>query len=672
MNVEEQLSNYIYLSKYSRWREKLGRREVWEETVRRYIDFFEQRISTTIGNDEVTLNGLAGVERMILEKKVVPSMRALMTAGKALDRDHAASYNCAAIAISHPRCFDEIFYLLMCGSGVGYSVERQYINKLPTISEDFYDTDTVLKIQDSKIGWAKGLKELIALLYNGDVPKWDLSDIRPAGARLKTFGGRASGPDPLNNLFEYTIRVFKRSAGRKLNSLECHDICCKIANTVIVGSVRRSAMISLSNLTDLRMAGAKSGNWWDKNPERALANNSVAYTEKPDLDSFLKEMSGLYQSKAGERGIINKVALRKKAESCGREYEGDYLANPCVEAILRDSGGFCNLSEVIIRPIDTLEDLKEKVKYAAIIGTLQSTLTDFRYLRKIWKDNAEEERLLGISLTGIMDHQIMSSQYPYMQVLPQGYLCDTKEKVEFASQWKTGVTRIGDQVVSQVTLSLKDVLSYLKQVALETNKYWAELLGINPSKQLTLVKPSGTVSQLCNTSSGIHPRFSPYYLRRVTQDIKDPLTDLMVSQGVPNCTRGEKVVFSFPIKSPGNAICTRDIGAIRQLDLWKIYRDYWCDGNPSQTIYYTDDTFCDVQSWVWRNFDSIGGLSFFPLDDHVYDKEAQPYLEITKEEYEKYLLDFPEIDWSKLSDYEIIDSTQNQTEFSCSGGKCDI
>ena len=393
------------------------------------------------------------------------------------------------------------------------------------------------------------------------------------------------------------------------------------------------------------MASAKSGSWWDKNPERSLANNSVAYTEKPDLDSFLREFNSLYQSKAGERGICNKVALRKKAESCGREYDGDYLPNPCFEALLRDSGGFCNLSEVIIRPTDTLEDLKKKVEYATIIGTLQSTLTDFRYLRKIWKDNAEEERLLGVSLTGIMDHPVMSGK----------------------TVWKNLANKN-----THSYYNLSEILTELKQVAAETNKKWAEILDIPVSKQTTLIKPSGTVSQLCNTSSGIHPRFFPFYLRRVTQDRKDPLTDLLISQGVPYVLRGEKAVFSFPIKSPEGAICARDIGSISQLELWKTYRDYWCDGNPSQTIYYTDDSFLDVQSWVWKNWDSIGGLSFFPLDDTIYDKEAQPYLEITKEEYEKYLSEFPEINWSILSDFEKEDTTQMQTEYACSGGKCEL
>ena len=557
--------------------------------------------------------------------------------------------NCAAIAVNHPRVFDEIFYLLMCGCGVGFSVERQYTNELPKVAEEFHDTDTTIDIKDSKLGWAKGLKELIALLYNGDIPIWDLSSVRPEGSRLRTFGGRASGPEPLDALFRYTVRLFCRAAGRRLNSLECHDLICKIADTVIVGSVRRSACISLSNLTDDRMRRAKNGEWYLTNPQRMLANNSVAYTEKPDLISYLKEFRNLYQSKAGERGIVNKEALRDKAEGCGREYEGDYLLNPCGEAILRDSGGMCNLTEVVVRSDDTLEDLKRKVKYATILGTLQSTLTEFRYLRSIWKTNQEEERLLGISLTGIMDHTVMSNKAPTISDY-------------YVEKWAEGMG-----------WCLEDILYQLKGVARETNSRWAELLGIPASKQLTLVKPSGTVSQLCGTSSGIHPRFAPFYLRRVTQDNKDPMTEMMKSQEIPYVVRGEKTIFSFPIKSPDGSIVARDMGAMQQLELWKIYRDYWCDGNPSQTIYYTDDEFLEVQSWVWKNWDSIGGLSFFPLDDYIYDKDAQPYLEITEEEYEEYLKDFPEeIDWATLSNFEYEDGTSSPQEFACAGDNCEL
>lgn len=614
------LDHYIFLSKYARSLPEDGRRETWEESTQRYISFFSNKLSP---------EDAAELLEAIRNREVMPSMRALMTAGPALERDHAAGYNCAAMAITSMRCFDELFYLLMCGTGVGISVERQYISKLPPVADSMYESSTVIRVRDSKIGWAKALKELIALLVNGDIPKWDLSQIRPAGSPLKTFGGRASGPEPLGKLFDYTVRLFKKATGRRLNSLEAHDLCCKIADTVIVGSVRRSAMISLSNLTDQRMATAKTGEWYLKNPERALANNSVAYTEKPEFSSYLREAMSLYDSKAGERGIINKVALKKKAQGSGREYEGDYLLNPCGEAILRDSGGFCNLTEVVIRPEDSGDDLKRKVRLATILGTLQSTLTDFRYLRKIWKDNAEEERLLGVSFTGIMDHEFMG-------------------------------------IPSE---ELKEFLRELKQVSLETNREYAEKLKISPSKQLTLVKPSGTVSLLCNTSSGIHPRFAKTYLRRVTQDEKDPLTDFMISQGIPYVRRDSKVIFSFPVAAPIGSRCIRDVSPMEQLELWLIYREQWCDGNPSCTIYYTDDTFLQVQQWVWDHWDSIGGLSFFPYDDCVYDREIQPYLEISEDEYIEVATKFPCIQWELFKDTGV---TERATEYACAGGACEL
>lgn len=635
MDINKEMSTYIHLSKYSRWIDKEGRRETWDETIDRLFEFWYNRMYS----DGITDNAeFDEVFEAVRRKEVMPSMRTLQTAGKALERDEVSGFNCAAIAISHPRAFDEIFFLLMCGCGVGFSVERKYTEKLPEIAEEFHETDTTLVIRDSKIGWAKGLKELLAFLYNGDIPKWDLSSVRPSGARLKTFGGRASGPGPLDSLFRYCVHLFTRSKGRKLNSLDCHDLVCKIADTVIVGSVRRSALISFSNLTDDRMRGAKMGEWYFQNPERALANNSVAYTEKPDLDSFLKEFRSIYKSKAGERGVVYKEALRNKAESCGREHDGDYLLNPCGEAILRDTGGLCNLTEVVIRPEDTIETLKKKVRYASILGTLQSTLVNYRYLRKIWSKNQEEERLLGISFTGIMDHPFMSGR-----------------------------------VKEEGGMTLPEALDTLKEEARKANEEWAEALVIQPSRQLTLIKPSGTVSQLVGTASGIHPRFSKYYFRRVVQDKKDPLTDLMRDLGIPFVERNEKTIFSFPIKAHDNAVCVKDVGPLEQLSLWKIYRDHWCEGNPSQTIYYTDDSFLDVQSWVWKNFDSIGGLSFFPYDDFIYDKEAQPYLEITEEEYNKAVEEFPkDLNWGRLVEFEKEDNTETEKTFACGGGSCDV
>jgi len=631
---------YIHVSKYARFIDKLKRRETWKETVERYVYFF---------GTEGLVDGDTAYElfEAIYNMKVMPSMRAMMTAGKALKRDNLAGYNCAGIAIDHPRAFDEVFYILMNGSGVGFSVERQFITKMPVVSEDMHATDTTIVVQDSKEGWAKALKELIALLYNGDVPRWDLSLVRPAGARLKTFGGRSSGPEPLDLLFRKVVALFNRAVGRKLNSLECHDLICQIADTVIVGGVRRSACISISNLTDDRMRRCKTGEFYLTDPQRFLANNSVMYTERPDLDSFLGEFRSMYKSKAGERGMINQEALRQKALECGRDPEMHYILNPCGEAILRSSGGLCNLTEVVVRPDDTLETLKEKVRVATIIGTLQSTLTDFRYIRKVWQKNAEEERLLGVSLTGVMDHPMMNG-------------------------------RMDSRVDAMVTMeydkfgaySLEDTLIELKELARSTNAQWADRLGINPSKQLTLVKPSGTVSQLVDSSSGMHPRYSKFFVRKVTQDNKDPLTQMLKDQGVPNQVRGDKTYFAFPIKAPEGSITQDEMGPIEQLELWKIYRDHWCDGNPSQTIYYTDKDFPEVQAWVWKNWDCIGGLSFFPVDNSVY--EINPYNPCTQEEYELAASTFPVIDWEKLKDYEVEDNTTSSQEYACAGGACNL
>jgi ribonucleoside-diphosphate reductase alpha chain len=638
----KQYQDFIHLSKYARWKEKEKRRETWKETVDRYGKFLYNKLPLNREGyvDKSFNDSFNEAIKSKRSQEVMGSMRTLWTAGKALDRDNVAGYNCAAVAVTHPRVFDEIFYLLMCGAGVGYSVERQYINKLPEISEEFYETETVISVRDSKIGWATALRELISLLYSGQVPRWDVSKVRPSGARLKTFGGRASGPAPLEGLFRQFSYTFKQARGRRLNSLEVFDLVCYIADTVIVGSVRRSACICLSNLTDDRMRRAKTGEWYLKNNQRALANISTAFTEKPDLDAFSKEFRSMHKSRAGERGIINKEALREKAEQSRRDYKGDYLLNPCGEAILRDSGGLCNLTEVIVRSTDTLESLREKVRYATILGTLQSTLTGFRYLRKVWKDNAEEERLLGISLTGIMDHEVMSGNAsPYYGTSGRPLL----------EEW----------------------LVELKEVAVETNKMWAEKLGINPSKQLGLIKPSGTVSQLVNCSAGIHPRMFPFYIRNIRMDIKDPLSSLMIDEGVPYVEYSGKYIFQFPIKSPEGSITSHDVNAISQLNLWKVYRDHWCDGNPSQTIYYTEDEFFAVADWVWKNWDSVGGLSFFPKDDNIYD--YPPYQEVSEEAYEGLRDAFPkEIDWSKLGTYETNDNTTGAQEVACGGAGCEI
>lgn len=629
-DTSEMLGEYISISKYARWVNGEERRETWIETVSRYIDFFKGEFK----DNQAVLDMLERSRPFIEQKKVMPSMRAMMTSGPALKRCNSVGYNCVGVAVDNPRVFDEIFYWLMGGSGVGFSVERQFVNKMPDVAESFYDSETTIIVKDSRPGWAKALKELITLLYNGDVPNIDYSQVRPAGTRLKTMGGRASGPKPLENLFKYTINMFKKAQGRKLNSLECHDLICKIAQAVIVGSVRRSACISMSNLSDDRMRRAKAGEFYLSHPERFLANNSVMYTEKPDLEAFTKEFRDIYKSKAGERGIVNQDALREKAKECGREIEDQYfLLNPCAEAILRASGGLCNLSEIVVRPNDTLDELRDKADIATFLGVLQASLTNFKYVRKIWKDNAEAECLLGVSLTGIMDHKILSG------------MNNQTECVRYLVSMRTLAREVGNE--------------------------WADIIGIKRPTQITLVKPSGTCSQLCGTSSGMHPRYHDYYVRRVTQDIKDPLTELMKDQGIPYAISGDKVLFAFPIKSPDHSYKQSDLGAMKQLEIWKIYRDVWCDGNPSQTIYYTDDEFLDIQSWIWKNWKSIGGLSFFPVDDNVYDNN--PYEKITAETYLKLLSEFPDkIEWSDIKKYEFDDNSTNEVAAGCAGGACEL
>jgi len=638
--------DFIYLRTYSRWREDLKRRETWEETVTRYVDYFvnkEWPDPTRIDVEQVRLDLWLAIRNL----EVMPSMRSLATAGSALDRDNVAGYNCAYVAVDSPRAFDEAMYILMCGTGVGFSVERQYINELPVVAESFHETDTTIVVADSKIGWAKSFRELVSMLYAGQIPRWDVSKVRPAGAKLKTFGGRASGPEPLVKLFKFAVELFKKSAGRKLNSIECHDLMCKIAEIVVVGGVRRSAMISLSNLTDERMRTAKSGQWWVENSQRALANNSVCYTEKPDVGIFMREWESLYESKSGERGIFNREAALKTIPERRKESQyKDYGCNPCSEIILR-SKQFCNLTEVVVRNSDTFDDLRRKVRIAAILGTLQATLTDFRYLSKEWEKNTKEEALLGLSFTGIMDHPVMSGE---------------AEKADFL--WT-------DKGINPY---LEDWLEPLKEYAIEVNREWANKLGINPAAAITCVKPSGTVSQLVDSSSGIHPRFSEFYIRRVRADKKDPLSQLMIDQGVP--VEEDKInpstwVFSFPMKAPEGAITNKDVTAISQLELWKLYQEHWCEHKPSITVFYKDEEFMDVGAWVYKNFDSVSGISFLPHTDHTY--EQAPYEAITKEEYEKMIVAMPkEIDWSKLSEYEKEDTTTSSKEFACSGNSCEI
>lgn len=618
---------YIHASRYARWLPELGRRERWWETVKRYCDFWQKKYPDVFPYERV-YNG-------ILNLDVVPSMRALMTAGPALERDNIAGFNCSYIPIQDSKCFDEILFILSNGTGVGYSVERQYINQLPEVAEVFHDTDTCIVVADSKQGWASALRQLISLLYSGQVPKWDTHHVRKAGERLKTFGGRASGPEPLEDLFRFAIELFKKAAGRKLNSVECSDLVCKIAQVIVVGGVRRSALICLSNLTDERMRNYKNGQWWIDDSQRALANISVAYTENPDIGTFMREWQALYESKSGERGIFNRVSAKKQAESTSRrDISYEFGTNPCGEIILRPFG-FCNLSEIIVRASDTPEQLKQKVELATIIGTFQSSLTNFKYIRKQWQTNAEEERLLGVSMTGIMDHM---------------YLSDT----------------VG------IPGGLSEFLKNLKQYTIDVNKEWAHILGINPSTSITTVKPSGTVSQLVNSASGIHPRYSEFYIRTVRADSKDPLATFLKEKNVPyetDVTNSSNIVFSFPIASPDGSITNKQRHAVEALEHYLIFKNAWCEHNPSITVYVKENEWMEVGAWVYKHLNDIGGVSFLPQADHIY-KQA-PYQEITLEEYTKLVEEFPEIDWEEFDKYEIDDANMNMHELACVGGFCE-
>ena len=635
MGLPTPYQEYIHLSRYSRYDYAKNRRETWEETVDRYFDFFKGHLKEQC-EYKVPPSVITNIKNAILDLEIMPSMRCLMTAGEALRRENVAGYNCSYIAIDSFRSFDELLYVLMNGTGVGFSVERQYVQNIPIINDEFHDTDTVIIVSDSKLGWAKALRELIFLLAAGQIPKWNLSRVRPAGSPLKTFGGRASGPEPLEDLFKFCVNIFQGAAGRKLTSLEAHDVCCKIAEIVVVGGVRRSALLSASNLSDDRMRHAKSGRWWESNVQRALANNSACYTERPDMGIFMDEWQSLYESKSGERGIFNRGAAREQAAKNGRrDPDHEFGTNPCSEIILR-SKEFCNLTEIVVREDDTHETLKQKVKLATILGTWQSTLTNFKYLNKKWNENCEEERLLGVSMTGIMDCPLTHS-------------------------YNNG---------------LGDLLKELKQVAIDTNKEWAKKLNINVSAAITCVKPSGTVSQLVDSASGIHARHAPYYIRTVRADKKDPLAKMMKDAGFPvedDVTKPDHTwVFSFPVKGPETGIYRKDMSAIEHLELWKVYQESWCEHKPSITVSVNEDEWLAVGAWVYENFDKMSGVSFLPFADHSY--RQAPYQDCSKQDYESLLEQIPkEIDWSKLSEYEEKDMTHGSQELACSAeGGCEI
>lgn len=619
-------STFIHRSRYARWLDDKNRRETWPETVARYFDFFVDKHRSLAPQ-------IADSLPVVLSMDVMPSMRALWSAGPALKRCNVAGYNCSTVFVDSPRVFDEAIYVLMSGCGLGFSVERQHVNKLPVVPDELAASDTTISVADSREGWARGFKELIGLLYAGQVPKWDLSKLRPKGARLRTMGGRSSGPEPLEDLFRFTVSLFREAAGRKLSSLECHDLMCMIGNVVVAGGVRRSALISLSNPSDDRLRKAKSGQWWVDHGHRAIANNSAAYTERPDFDVFLAEGLALHESKSGERGIFNRVAAQAKAAAIGREV-AEFGTNPCGEISLR-SMQFCNLTEVVVRSDDTRETLRNKIRHATILGTLQSDLTDIKYLRKRWTDNCEDERLLGVSLTGITDHPVLGNP-------------DAPE--------------------------LPELLRELRTVARETNAEWAHKLGIKPSAAITTVKPSGTVSQLVNSASGIHPRFSEYYVRRVRASSTDPLAVLMREQGFPcepDVLNANNVVFSFPVAAPEGARLAADIDALTQCKLWSVYNEHWADHSVSCTIYYSNDEFLGLWQWVWTHFDQITGLSFLPRSEHTY--RQAPYEALTREQYDELAANMPsEVDWSELARYERGDTTAGSKTFACTGDVCEI
>jgi len=634
--IENPYENFIALSRYARWLSEENRRETWSETVDRYFNYIQKHLKEKHGYvpDEKLV---AELKQFVFDRNVMPSMRSVMTAGTALERDNVAGYNCSFLPVDSLRSFDEAMYILMCGTGVGFSVESMYVNKLPVVAEVFEKTDTIVVVEDSKAGWAKALRELIALLYQGQIPAIDVSKVRPAGARLKTFGGRASGPQPLVNLFDFTIRTFKHAAGRKLKPIEAHDIMCKIGEVVVVGGVRRSAMISLSDLNDHDMATAKAGAWWENHPQRALSNNSVAFAGKPEMNDFIAEWKSVYDSKSGERGIYNVKAAQTQAANFGRrDPEVHYGTNPCSEIILRPYQ-FCNLSEVVIREDDTVEKIARKVELATILGTWQSTLTDFKYLRKIWKDNTEEERLLGVSLTGQFGHKYMSGQQ--------------------------GLDR------------LAKTLDFLRELAVTTNVDEAQKIGINPSAAITCVKPSGTVSQLVGVSSGMHPWHSEYYIRTVRGDKKDPLTQFLADSGIPAeddfMKPNDTTVFSFPMKAPKNAIKRNDLTAIEHLNVWLTYQRHWCEHKPSITVSVREDEWMEVGAWVYKHFDELSGVSFLPYSEHTYVQA--PYQDATKEEYEEFVKKMPKhIAWENLSLYETEDNTTGSQSLACTSGECEL
>lgn len=659
-NIENPYENFIALSRYARWVESDNRRETWKETVDRYFDFMLNNLNNKFNYvpDQILVSNLKDA---VYTRSVMPSMRALMTSGAALDRDNVAGYNCAFLPVDSPRSFDETMYVLMCGTGVGFSVEYKYINNLPPVPEKIEKSDNIIVVEDSKQGWATAYRQLLENLWEGKIPQIDVTGIRPAGARLKTMGGRSSGPQPLVNLFDFTISKFKSAVGRSLKPIECHDIMCKIGEVVVVGGVRRSAMISLSNINDIEMAQAKAGNWWENSPQRALSNNSVAYSRKPDMEQFIAEWKSLYDSKSGERGIYNVAAAQAQAAKYGRDPNIHYGTNPCSEIILRPYQ-FCNLSEVVIRENDDEESVTRKVQLASILGTWQSTLTNFDYIRDIWRKNTEEERLLGVSLTGQFGNALFSGK--------------ARKSGEFEKSEGEGLCYDEDYIRKDNMLRLEHILQRMRTEARNSNKIEAERIGIQPSASITCVKPSGTVSQLVGVSSGMHPWHSPYYIRTVRGSKGDPISVFLKEVGIPVeddvMKPNDTYVFSFPVKAPSGATVRNDLTAIEHLDIWMLYQRAWCEHKPSITVSVKEEEWMDVGAWVYKNFDEVSGISFLPHSDHSY-KQA-PYQEVTKEEYEDLLSKMPKnIRWEDLSFYETEDGTSTNATLACSSdGNCEL
>jgi ribonucleoside-diphosphate reductase alpha chain len=638
MTVMSLYQQVIFKTRYARWVEEEGRRENWDETVKRYCDYFEDHLKEKHSH-KIPRKVLKEVYDSIYNLEVMPSMRTLMTSGKALESAEVANYNCAFLVVDAVRAFSEHMYVLMCGAGSGFSVERRFTEKLPEVPEELHPSDTTIIVADSRKGWCAAYNQYLNLLFAGNIAKVNVDKVRKEGTRLKTFGGYASGPGPLLDLFKHTEEIFRGAQGRQLRPIEVFSIMCYIAQIVVVGGVRRSATIALFDKDDIEMRTAKSGYWFNdpKRKHYAMANISAVFETKPAAAEFMDIWRDLVASKAGEPGILNRKALWEGAEAIGRatRYEDGsripYGVNPCSEIVLQPYS-FCNLTGAAIRPEDTLEDIKKKVRVATIIGTWQATVTDFDYLRKVWQSNVEDERLLGVCLAGIMDHPVLS------------------QTTEESARWE----------------------NELRELAWEVNKSIAEDIGINTTASVTAIKPAGNSGELYDVASGIHPRYAPYYIRSIRQSNGDPMTEFLKATGIPHevsVQNARDSIFYFPVKSPEGAICAKDRTAIQQLEHWLHMKRNYATHTISATVYVREHEWIAVGAWVYDNFNEVTGLSFLPYDDHIY--QQAPYTPCSAEDYEKARGKMPEeIDWSLLKHFEQSDSTTVSQEFACTGGSC--